>query len=340
MTLTTKAAPDLPKISVLMPTFNEADYIEKTLSSVINGNYPKEHLEIITIDGGSSDHTVAKIQEFSRANTIAVKVINNPKRIVSAAMNLGVAESTHDILVWLGAHADYHQDYILNSVLTLLEENCASVGGVIIPMGLTPMGKAIAAATSTPLGIGNAKYRYSNKRQKVDTVFGGCWFKSSILSIGGFNEAWIRNQDFEMNYRLRTKIGDIILEPSIKCFYFCRNSLADLANQYFQYGYWRFKTTKLHPKSFGIRQAAPIILLLSLVMSFLISFYSLSIALAIPVIYLSTNLLVSCFLAIKERSPSLLLRIPLVFITIHLSWPIGFVKSYIDQVMGTNRALN
>jgi len=340
MTQTINSMTELPKVSVLMPTYNEAEYIDKTLSSVTNGSYPKEYLEIIAIDGGSSDRTVALIKEFSRTNKIAVKVIYNPKKIVSAAMNLGVTESSHEILVWLGAHADYHQDYIRNSVLTLTEEKCASVGGVIIPVGLTSMGKAIAISTSTPFGIGNAKYRYASKRQKVDTVFGGCWFKSSILTVGGFNEEWIRNQDYELNYRLRTEIGDIILDPSIKCYYFCRNSLTALASQYFQYGYWRYKTSNLHPKSFGFRQAAPIILLAGIAASLVISLFSIHLAMIIPLIYLTSNLIVSSYLAIKERSPSLLLRAPLAFTTMHLSWPVGFAKSFIDRMMGLDRALN
>jgi len=330
----TKQTAKLPQVTVLMPTYNEADYIENTLSSIVDGNYPREKLQIITIDGGSSDQTIAKIQNFSLANNIVIKVIGNPKKIVSSAMNLGISESSNEILVWLSAHADYHQDYILNSVLTLLEENCASVGGVIIPLGTTPMGKAIALATSTPFGIGNAKYRYASQRQKVDTVFGGCWFKSSIDKVGGFNEEWIRNQDYELNYRLRQKVGDIILEPSIKCFYFCRNSLAKLASQYFQYGYWRYKTTKLHPGSFGVRQAAPIALLIGLLMSFLVSFFSFGLALLVPIIYLSTNLLVTCFLALRERSLSILTKVPIVFLTIHLSWPLGFIKSSIDHQLG------
>jgi succinoglycan biosynthesis protein ExoA len=283
------------------------------------------------VDGGSSDSTRADVREVANIYS-NVKLIDNPKKHVPAAMNVGIHHSSHDILLWLGAHAEYDPGYVSNSIRILLEENCASVGGVITPIANSPVGKAIAIATTNKFGIGNAKYRYAKQRQKVDTVFGGCWQKKNISSIGGFNEAWVRNQDYELNCRLREQIGDIILDPSIQCRYYCRESISALAKQYYQYGFWRFKTFTKHPQSFTLRQAAPLLLLCGLLISVLILPISNKLGLLLPTIYVLCTFLVSLWLSVKHKRPRYLVLLPIIFATLHLSWAFGFAKSLLNKL--------
>ncbi|MFT6045961.1 MAG: succinoglycan biosynthesis protein ExoA, partial [Arenicella sp.] len=231
--------PPLPEISIIIPTLNESAFIVECVESLLLGNYSTKRIELLIIDGGSTDDTVAKAEDLSRRYP-SVKVLRNPMIIVPAAMNIGVRAASYDLLMWCGAHAIYDKDYVNLAVNTLLEESgAASVGGVISPIAKTATGKAIAIATSSKFGIGNAQYRYATTRQHVDTVFGGCFYKASIHKIGGFNQAWVRNQDYELNYRLRTQVGPIVLEPGIRCQYYCRESIAQLSKQYFAYGFWR-----------------------------------------------------------------------------------------------------
>jgi len=322
----------LPSISILIPTLNEEHFIDGCISSLINGNYPKELIEILVIDGGSTDQTIQRVEQLSNIGN-PIKLIHNTKKIVPAALNLGLSIAKNDFIIWVGAHAIYHDNYLTNSVQTLIDEDCASVGGVISPIAKTTTGKAIAIATSSKFGIGNAKYRYTKSKQSVDTVFGGCWKKQDVIKVGGFNESWVRNQDYEFNFRLRSQIGKIILNPDIKCKYYCRERISLLAVQYFNYGFWRFQTFKQHPSTFTLRQAAPILLLFGLLISLIFLINGLCIGLLIPFIYITANLLSSTYLSIKKNHPLLIILLPIIFATLHLTWASGFTKGAIQDVI-------
>lgn len=322
----------LPNISVIIPTFNEADFIEACILSLIDGDYPHTNIEVLIVDGGSTDNTIDKVITLSLRHP-QIKLLNNSKKVVPAAMNIGLNEAVNDIVIWVGAHAIYQHDYLVNSVNVLLEENCASVGGVIEPVGKTLTGQAIALATTHKFGTGNAKYRYAQTRLSVDTVFGGCWKKDNILKIGGFNESWVRNQDYELNCRLREEIGEIILDPRIRCQYYCRENIQSLARQYFNYGYWRFRTFLKHPRSFKFRQAAPLLLMIGLIVSLLISLFNLMLGLALPITYIGVSLTISLLIALKNRNISYIYLLPIIFATLHFSWALGFCKNAIQTMI-------
>jgi len=315
-----------PFVSILIPTLNEQSFIQPCIQSLLEGNYPLDNIEVLVIDGGSTDNTQQEVIELTDRYP-SIQLLQNEKKIVPAAMNIGISESSHDILIWAGAHAVYDADYVKHSVDILTTEKCASVGGVIQPIAKTFIGCAIAAATSSKFGIGNAKYRYATSRQTVDTVFGGCWFKSDILEIGGFNENWVRNQDYELNCRLRDQIGPILLDPSIRCKYFCRETIRQLARQYFNYGYWRFHTSRKHPGSFTIRQAAPLVLALGLLVSCLLVFNFPFLASLTPIVYLICAITAAASIAFKHKRLSYVLVVPVIFATLHLTWSAGFFKA-------------
>jgi len=309
----------------LIPTLNEENFIEDCIYSLINGNYPNKLIELIVIDGGSTDQTLDRIAKLDKGQC-SIKCIHNDKKIVPSAINMGGASASNDVILLAGAHAIYHEDYILYSVETLISEQCASVGGVITPIAKTPKGKAIALATSSKFGIGNAKYRYAKDKQSVDTVFAGCFLKSSIDEIGGFNEKWVRNQDYEFNFRLRAQVGKIILDPRIKCQYYCRETITSLSNQYRDYGYWRFYTSLRHPSSFTIRQAIPNLLLLGLFISLVITLCGSWLGIVLPLIYLCANIAASIQLCFERNDYQHLMLFVIIFTTLHLSWALGFFK--------------
>lgn len=315
-----------PPISIVIPTFNEENFIVGCIESLTLGEYPAHLIEIIVVDGGSTDDTVSRAQEAA-LNGATLKLISNPKKIVPCAMNLGIAAAANEVVIWVGAHAVYDHSYLTKSVEILLSKKCASVGGVLTPVGLTRVGKAIAVATSNRFGVGNARYRTAKKTQQVDTVFGGCWKKANIVKIGGFNEAWVRNQDVELNTRLREKIGPIIVDPRIKCTYYCRESISALMKQYFSYGYWRFHTVLKHPSTFTLRLAAPLLLLIGLTLSLFWAFFDIGLALCIPTLYLILLLVVSVSTAIVHKTVHLAFLLPAIFAVLHLSWATGFVAS-------------
>lgn len=313
----------LPLVSILIPTLNEENYIRRCLDSVLGNDYPSEHVEIIIIDGCSSDKTTDIVKQY-QAKSKNISLLENPKTNTPAGLNIGIKAASGDILIWLGAHAKYDSDYIRLSVENLIDTGASSVGGVITPVGEGVIGQIIAYAARNPFGVGNAKYRNASRPMWVDTVFGGCWRKSDVTKIGGFNEEFKTNQDSEFNYRLRKKISGIYLNPIIHCDYYVTNSLYKLAKQYYRYGIWRTKTILLHPGSLELRQLAPPLFLITLITSL----FSAPLTLVPLSVLSSVYFLIAYFAAFKNKRDENLLTIilsPIVFLLMHLSWGTGFI---------------
>jgi cellulose synthase/poly-beta-1,6-N-acetylglucosamine synthase-like glycosyltransferase len=313
----------LPFISVIIPCRNELKYIKKCLESILYNDYPKIKIEIIIVDGGSDDGTKNIINSYIKKYPF-IRLLDNPKKITPAAMNIGIGEAKGDIIVRMDAHSIYEKEYISNSVDLLQTTNASMVGGVRKAKGTGFVSKAIALATTTPFGIGDSKYLYSNKEEWVDTVFAGTWYKKTLKALGGFNEEWVVNQDYELNYRLRQAGGKILLSPKIRCYYYVRDSLTKLAKQYLRYGTWRVKTLVTYPDSLRARQLAPPVFVLSLIISLIILPFSLKYGIILLLVYGISNIGVSLKISIKKKLKYLPI-LPIIFFILHLAWGLGFI---------------
>jgi glycosyltransferase involved in cell wall biosynthesis len=312
-----------PIVSIIIPTWNEEAFISACLDSILLNDYPKDKIDIIILDGMSSDQTPAIIRDYILKYPF-IRLINNPQRIQAPALNLGIKESLGEIIIRMDAHTLYDKDYITNCVKLLMENKGDNVGGVQNPIGTDYISKAISIATSTPFGVGNAYFRFSNQEMFVDTVYLGAWKKSTLIRLKGFNEQWVINEDYELNYRLRKSGGKILLSPSIKSSYFVRSSLKRLSKQYFRYGFWKAKTIKTYPESLKIRQFIPPVFAFCLITSLLLSPFVHWPLLIIGGSYIFFNLLYSFVLSLKKGFVFLAI-LPVIFTILHLTWGIGFL---------------
>jgi succinoglycan biosynthesis protein ExoA len=310
-------------VSIIVPVYNEAAYIKQCLQSILRNEYPRDRFEILVVDGGSTDGTHEIIEQMAKQYPQII-ILKNCKRIQSAAMNIGIRNSRGEIIIRMDAHTLYAPDYIHRCVELLETTEAANVGGPQRAVGTNYISNAIAIAITVPFGIGNAYFRYAEREMWVDTVYLGAWRKSTLEALGGFNEEWVVNEDYELNYRLRKAGGRILLSPKIKCWYYVRPSLKALARQYLRYGFWRAKTLVTYPDSLRWRHLAPP----ALVISFLLSLGMLPakwiLGITAPALYLAANLLASTWTASRKGWKYLPL-LPFVFAIIHLSWGIGFL---------------
>jgi glycosyltransferase involved in cell wall biosynthesis len=320
-------------VSVIIPALNEEGYIANCINSLLASDFPLEKLEILVVDGGSVDRTVAIVNQLSRSCQ-QLRVLHNPKKFVSSAMNIGASQATGEILVRIDAHAIYHTDYIKLSVTLLAETGAAGVGGVISPRGEGVVGEAIAATVSLPIGTGGAAWRSGKSPGWVDTIWCGCFWKEDFVAVGGFNEEWEVNQDAEFNARLKTKIGGLYFDPRIRATYFVRNSLRALIRQYYRYGMWRAKTLRKHPDRLRIRQVVPVF--------FVASFIGcLALLNSVPwlfpgfmFVYL-LSMVIPAFSIKPVRSSAML--VPFIAFCIHFSWGTGFIANLLSVPFSSTR---
>lgn len=311
-----------PVVSVLIPMRNEEHCIARCLDSVLANDYPKDRLEILVIDGMSTDWSREIIRKYTEGYPF-LRLLKNPKCIQAAALNIGLGEARGEIILRMDAHTTYAQDYIRECVSLLQTTDAANVGGAQRAVGSGYVSHTVAIATTLPFGIGDARFRYSDQEEWVDTVYLGAWYKKTLDALGGFNEEWVVNEDYELNYRLRQAGGKILLSPKICCHYYVRGSLKALVCQYFHYGLWKVKTLVAHPDSLRWRQIVPPLFVLTLVISLVLLPVFWLVGVVVPGLYAITNLAVSFWTA-RRRGWRYLPLLPFVFAILHLGWGAGF----------------
>jgi succinoglycan biosynthesis protein ExoA len=315
-----------PFVTIIIPMRNEADHIRSCLEAVLAQDYPAEHMEILVIDGRSTDHSRGVVARYAQLHP-NLRLLDNPRQITPSAFNIGVQHAQGQIVSLVSAHTILVPDYIRQCVAALHQSGADGVGGVMHAIGTRYIGKAVALALSSRFGAGDSKYHYAREAAFVDTVPLAAYRREVFDRVGLFDEALIRNQDFEFNYRIRQSGGRLFLAPAI-CFYYTpRSSLGALWQQYFQYGRWKVRTLQKHPESLRWRQAvAPLFvgacfgsLLLGLLWPPARWLFA-----SIAGCYLLANLVAST-IAASRGGWRYLPILPIVFATIHFAWGLGFL---------------
>jgi len=320
-----------PLVSVIVPCYNEEDTIDQVLQALAEQTYPHHRLEVWVVDGMSTDGTLDRIDRFTAARPdLRLRVIANPRRIIPAAMNLGIAQAGGKYLLRMDAHAVPARDYVARCVELLDSRVADNVGGrwIIVPGANTPLARAIALAAGHPFGSGDARYRYSQRGGYVDTVPFGAFCRDLFERVGGYDEALLSNEDYDLNYRIRRAGGRIYFSPQITATYVARSTLSALARQYFRYGWWKVRMLYKHPAAVRWRQLVPAAFVAGLVWLGLVGLAFPGLA-AAWLGLVGSYVLVSGGVAVSmmRRHPvewRVALCLPLVFAVIHLCWGIGY----------------
>lgn len=327
-------------VSVVIPCYNEEQFIGKALQNLAH-QYETARYEIIVVDGMSEDRTREVISEFRRSHPeISVRIVDNPTKSIPTALNLGIAQAQGDIIVRMDAHAVPSPGYVRRCV-DLIRHGQGSVIGApcrVCPGADTLTARAIAMAVSHPFGIGDAKYRLRSgkaSQEQVDTVAFGSFKKTLWQELGGFNEELLTNEDYEFNYRVRARGGVVLLDRSEYCHYFARNTLSELAKQYFRYGSWKARMVKLHPRSLKLRHLAAPISVLSIILMGAAGLRW-NIAWRLLALQIATYLLLAVVFGWQiarkaDGGASMVLLMPFVFVTIHSVWGGSFLLELIKR---------
>ncbi|GMR25016.1 MAG: glycosyltransferase family 2 protein [Ignavibacteria bacterium] len=307
----------MPLITVLCPSYNEADLIESVLRFFVKSSPSEKQLFII--DGGSTDDTKIIVNEWAnKYNNIFL--LNNPNKYVPFALNIGIKNSNGDPIIRLDAHTEYAEDYLEQIIKTFNETGADIVGGPMNAVGKTSFQIAIAQATSTVFGVGDSKIHKEKYKGESDHVYLGAWRRKLFDEIGYFDERLKRNQDDEFHYRARSLGKRIYLNPEIKSYYYPRSSLSKLVKQYFQYGLFKPIVLRKIKSEIKYRHLIPslfCIYILSLPLAFLSKFYF------VP---LFVYMLIDIYFSMRAKSNiKIVTNSLLVYPVLHLSYGFGFL---------------
>lgn len=244
-----------PTISVIMPIRNEGPSIRAALESVTAQDYPSELVEVLVVDGCSTDETREQVCAVADPR---VRLLDNPAGIVPTALNIGLAQASGTVIVRVDGHCSLPAGYLQSCVALLEQTGADCVGGLIDTRGDTLVARTIAAAQSSPFGVGNAAFRTGRKAPgPVDTLAFGAYRRAVFDRLGGFDEELVRNQDDEFNLRLRRAGGTIWLDPTLRSVYSSRATLKGLWRQYFGYGLYKVRVAQKHRRLPSARSVVP-----------------------------------------------------------------------------------
>ena len=310
-------------VSVVMPVLNGAATVASAVLSVLAQDYTGS-LELIIAEGGSGDGTVALLTTLA-ADHPRLRIVSNKRRTTPAGLNTAIAASRGDIIVRCDAHSWLPADYVSRAVATLVETESDVVGGIQVPDGETVLQRAIAAAARSRLGSGGARYRTGRYSGPTDTVYLGVFRRSVLDRVGGFDERLLRNQDYELNYRIRKTGGVVWLDSELRVTYRPRRTLGGLWGQYYDYGTWKRRMLRLNPASTRVRQLAAPAFVLSLVASGgAVATGYVAAGSVIPAVYCVMTFAAAVVGAIRGRDAAALLS-PAALATMHVGWGVGFL---------------
>ena len=294
---------------------------------MLEQDYPRELMEVIVIDGMSTDATREIVAEIAKTDT-RVRLLDNPKQIAPTALNIGTRESKGEIVIRVDGHCEIARDYVSRCVAHLENGEADGVGGPIETIGEGFVAKAIAVAMSSKFGVGGSAFRtIDDQNILVDTIAFPAYRRSVIETAGGYDEEMVRNQDDEYNFRLRKMGFKLLLASDVRSRYHSRATVRKMISQFAQYGFWKVRVLQKHPRQMSLRHFIPSIFVFVLLVSLFLSlfiyfawwFFFVSLG-----SYVLANL--ACSLIVGKREGLKYVAIlPFVYLSIHLSYGFGML---------------
>ncbi|MCB7136460.1 glycosyltransferase family 2 protein [Cellulosimicrobium marinum] len=331
-------------VSVVAVVRDEEAFLDAMVRSALLQDW-EGRLEVVLAVGPSHDGTAELAHAWSLRDPRVV-VVDNPTGGRSDGLNraLAAADPRNDVVVRVDGHAVLPVTYVRRAVRTLERTGAVNVGGMMMPVGLTPTQRATARAMSHPAGIGAAAFHTGGQEGAVATVYLGVFRRDALVAAGGYDESVVRGEDWELNKRLRERGGVVWFDPELQVVYYPRSTFRALAKQFWRTGMWRRELVRRDHRSAGVRYLAPPALVLGLALSVVVGVLGavldagwVRLALLVPSFYAAAVLVASLHAGARE-SAATRWRLPAVLVVMHLCWGAGFLRGVDRRARADHRA--
>jgi glycosyltransferase involved in cell wall biosynthesis len=318
-----------PSVTLIVPVRNESSAISDCLGALAAQTYDGA-LEIVVVDGESDDATPSIVDSWSQRDP-RIRLLPNPARNMPAGLNLGIEHSRGELVGVISGHSVPSRDYVARAVHALSRTGAWSVGGQIIRVATSPLQRAIAHATSSPLGVGDSRHNYETEASWVETVFPGMWPRWVFERIGMFDPRMVANEDNEFSFRIHRAGGRVWFDPDIRVRYIPRGSLASLFDQYRRYGFGKMRVWRKHHGGLRLRHLVPPAWVVWLVFGGVLSPLQPTIAIiwATSIVAYVALIVGAAMLAADKQTPWWLIATS--FTTLHISYGIGMWQGIMDR---------
>lgn len=315
-----------------MPVLNEERHLRAAVQRVLDQDYPGE-MDVTLAVGPSRDRTQDVAAELA-AHFERVHVVSNPSGSTPTGLNAAIQASSGEVVVRVDGHAMIPSDYVRTAVEVLDRTGADNVGGIMAAEGVGDFERAVAAAMTSRFGVGDASFHVGGQEGPALTVYLGCFRRSALQRVGGYDESMQRAQDWELNLRIRESGGVVYFTPDMKVTYRPRHSLRALARQYHDYGRWRREVARRHPATLSVRYLAAPVTVAGICVGLVIGGIGViggypvlaAIGVAPACVYVIGTVIASVATSMRTRDPSAVIRLPAIFATMHGAWGVGFLR--------------
>ena len=326
--------PLLPLVSLIVPCRNEAAFIRQCLDSVVGNDYPRDRTEVFVVDGMSTDGTRDVLRAFM-AQYANMTLLDNDKGTIPCAMNIGIDRAKGSVVMKIDAHAVYPSDYISKCVAGLDQYKADNVGGVIVtlPRSNTLMARSIVLSISNIFGIGNSAFRLGCAAPvSARTTYSGCYRRDVFDRVGRYDENIARSEDVVLNAKILKAGGRIMVDPGIVVRYYARSSFGAFVRHNFNNGFWTTYPLRFGTVFLSLRHLIPLVFVASLLVlaglallkpSADIAWISAQVLMLILVVYGTSCAYFSGRIAAEQKDARFLGTMPLVFLTLHVTYGAG-----------------
>lgn len=320
-----------PPVAVIMPVLNEEQHLAESVAAITGQDYPGD-LQIALALGPSTDGT-DEVAARLQAEDPRVVLVPNPTGRTPAGLNAALAATRHPIVVRVDGHALLPPDYISTAVAVLRRTGADNVGGVMAAEGVTDFERAVACAMRSPLGVGAATFHTGGQEGPALTVYLGAFRREAIERVGGYDEDYVRAQDWEMNHRIRQTGGVVWFTPAMSVTYRPRSTVRALAKQYSHYGRWRREIMRQHSETVSLRYLAPPVAVTGLAAGAAVAAagamtgHRRALLGLLPALGYAAAVTAGGWLISAGEPTAVRARVPVALATMHMSWGAGFLTS-------------
>jgi glycosyltransferase involved in cell wall biosynthesis len=319
-------------ITVILTVLNEERHVAEAVRRALLQDHPGP-IDVVIALGPSTDRTDEIVEKIA-ADDERVRWVRNPdpRGATPAGLNAALAASSNPVVARIDGHALLPADYLRVAVETLNASGADNVGGLMAAEGITTFEQAVAAAMTSRFGVGSAAFHTGGTEGPAETVYLGVFRRTALERVGGYDPAFLRAQDWEMNLRIRRSGGAVWFQPALEVAYRPRSTVRALANQYFHYGRWRRVVMRRHEGTASLRYLAAPIAVLGIAAGLVLTplgliWPPLAAGVVLPLGYAVAVVVAGAGVVGRGLATGVRLRLPVAIATMHLSWGLGFLTS-------------
>lgn len=319
-------------VSVMLVFLNEANYLPKLINDLKNQTYPHAKIELVFVDGGSTDHSLQIVEAFQNSNYdfLDIKLYSNPKKTLASGMNIAILNSCGDCFLKVDCHSHIPSSFVAENVALLLkgEKVCGGPRGAIIESKHN-FAQTLLLVEENMFGSGFANYRQQVDVKYVKSVFQGMYHRDVIQKVGLLNEYVGRVEDNEFHYRIHQAGFKIAYSNQINSSQYTRVTFSKMLQQKYSNGYWIGKVSHIMPKCFSLFHYIPSVFVMSLIISILMVMITPILLMLLLGSYSILLLLILLITLIKKPFKFTHLLMPFLIFGIHLAYGLGTLKGLI-----------